>query len=223
MAIVWHRKHLSTTYRLPTILIFPWRCIRLRRLSTVYKTVVSAITTRWRRPFSLRRMPKWHCFMIRSVKSMDAITFAYPDPDCHAMYSLFETNHAAMHAVDNPAIKHTYLLHVLWYWDICLHHRYAPPDRSLFPSSAAFILHPKCDPVMVDVARPPDGPRVAPRKLVTAAGWWAANQLPRMHWEVALAGLVWFHPGDVHFIRDHCAPLSFIPYPCNGENRPRGL
>ena len=41
--------------------------------------------------------------MIKSVKAIDAIAFAYPDFECHAMYSPFETNHAAIHAADNPA------------------------------------------------------------------------------------------------------------------------
>ena len=41
--------------------------------------------------------------MINSGKDIDSTTFAYPDPDCHAMYSRFKTNHAAIHVADNPA------------------------------------------------------------------------------------------------------------------------
>ena len=47
--------------------------------------------------------------MINSGKDIDSTTFAYPDPDCHAMYSRFKTNHAAIHVADNPA-NQTYLL-----------------------------------------------------------------------------------------------------------------
>ena len=43
--IVWRRKHLSTTYKWPTILIFLRRCICLCRLSTICSRVRSTVIT----------------------------------------------------------------------------------------------------------------------------------------------------------------------------------
>ena len=97
--------------------------------------------------------------MIKSVKAINAITYANPAPDCHAMYIAHLKVIMLQYTQPTTQLaKHTYILATvaLCYRDICLHHRSPAPNQYLFPSSATFILHQTCDLVMVDVAHQAD-------------------------------------------------------------------
>ena len=152
--------------------------------------------------------------MIKGVKAIDAITFAYPDPNCHAMYNPFETNHGATHAANNPASQA--YLHSCYNCPLVLRYLSSTPipNPQPIPLSVLCDIHPPSNMWSSHGGRSPPG---TSQMLVTAADGGVRTSC-RVHWEVALASLVWSHPGDVHFFQDHSPLPSYISHHCNGQN-----